>query len=215
MYKKNRNPTLMYLVLNMNGMTAGLAIYCFFIVGILDIQNLVSQVRFQVPPFHSHYDFIEVQKKPEKFYEKMSALLSHEKINATEDCTDIICHIKTAKLSHFRLKRTNARPTHVRNLRVLIEIYIYFEYQDTGWIDIIVKNDSIDRSITETVSFSSKVLLSKDEQFFPYTWNSMRTVFLSISCPPLNYSSVSRISIMIRAGNEQFKVGKHCKKIEF
>ena len=177
--------------------------YCPLLVAILDSLNLVTQVKFKVPPVYG-FGFFRM------FYEEIAAVLPHEQTNDRENCTDIACNIKSSKLSTFKVYKVfNISRTYFRDVRVCLEIelYIILTYLDTGWIDIIIRNDSSSRSITETVPFSSDVLLSPPVQYFAYTWNSMRTVFLSISCHPLDYSTLSGVSIMVYTGEQP---GKYC-----
>ena len=174
---------------------------CYVMVKLLSTQNLVSQVSFKVPPFHNIF-LASISKLHEKFYEEITAHIDHESNNDTQHCTDMTCDIKNAKVNFFKVKRGNTSSSHFQDLNIYLLIGIHLEHLDTGWIDVIIKNYF--SNTTNKVPISSDIVLSLSYQHSVYKRSSMEVVFLSISCPPLNSSALSRIDILLKVSESVF-----------
>ena len=171
---------------------------CHIIVWILDVQNLVSQISLKIPPFPYVSPYQE-PKASEKFYEVVTGLLK----NNAEHCMDITCDIKTAKVRFLEGKKGKASSSYFQHSGVHFITVIYFEYKDNGWIDIVTKSDS--SGISKNMPINTDLVLSLIHRDFAYTQNSMDTVFLSISCPKSDYSTLSSISIILNVSENSGK----------
>ena len=171
---------------------------CYIIVWILHSKNLVTHISFKVPPRQDTQT-----KTSEKFFEEITAPLTHEVKHDAEFCNDITCDIKTAKVSFFEVKKGKASSFHFQYSGVHFLTMIHFEYTENGWIDIVIKNYS--SGILKNMLINSDLGLSPTHQDFAYTQNSMAIVFLNISCSTLNYLALSRISIVLTVSENSGK----------
>ena len=79
--------------------------------------------------------------------------------NDTEHCTDIKCNIKTSKISYLKVKEGNARSAYIYS-HIYGDSLIYFRYkrQKSGWVEIIIKNNS--SGFTNNLPIGSSLVLS-------------------------------------------------------